>query len=121
MSILDFNKGPANNERRQDQSRPEAKVWLNFGYEANGRFVNLPLGLPIDTMEPIKVNGSAEWAQFQTARNNLLKALQGAGDKLQPGEEQEVRMTIKIRRVNEHTEVDAGDFSTDLTSLFATS
>ena len=121
MSILDFNKGPATTERRQDQTRPEAKVWLNLGYEANGRFVNLPLGLPIDTMEPVKVNGSEEWAQFQTARNNLLKALQGAGDKLQPGEEQEVRMIIKIRRVNEHTEVDAGDFSTDLSALFAAS
>ena len=131
MGILDFDSaaktnntaasGTGRNGRTQAQDRPAAKLWLNLGYDANGRFVNLPVGIPVDTMELLPIRGqNEEWAQFQSARNQLLKAIQEAGDNLEPGAEVEVKLTVKLRKVNEEIEVKAEDneFATDLSKLF---
>lgn len=131
MGILDFDSaaktnntaasGTGRNGRTQAQDRPAAKLWLNLGYDANGRFVNLPIGIPVDTMELLPIRGqNEEWAQFQSARNQLLKAIQQAGDNLEPGAEVEVKLTVKLRKVNEEIEVKSEDneFATDLSKLF---
>lgn len=130
MGILDFDSAAkssnaaasgTSNRRTNQQDRPAAKLWLNVGYDANGRFVNLPVGIPVDTMELLPIRGqNEEWAQFQSARNSLLKAIQEAGDNLEPGAEVEVKLTVKLRKVNEEIEVKAEDneFSTDLSKLF---
>lgn len=89
------------------QDRPAAKTWLNVGYQVEDKFVNLPLGLAIDTMEPAQVRGqNEEWVMLQNARNELLKELQALGDSLQPGEEQEINLIVKIRHVNDAVSVD---------------
>lgn len=127
MGILDFtpagnNSGIVPSNRRNQSDKPPAKLWLNVGYEANGRFVNLPVGIPVDTMEELPVRGqNEEWAAFQTARNQLLKAIQQAGDNLEPGAEVEVKLTVKLRKVNEQVSVNDEDnaFAIDLTALFA--
>ena len=130
MGILDFdttkNNAPASNRRyngpQSAQDRPAAKLWLNVGYDANGRFVNLPVGIPVDTMELLPIRGqNEEWAQFQSARNGLLKAIQEAGDNLEPGAEVEVKLVVKLRKVNEELEVSKEDnpFAANLTSLIA--
>ena len=130
MGILDFDSATktntaaagGNNRRTQAQDRPSAKLWLNVGYDANGRFVNLPVGIPVDTMELLPIRGqNEEWAQFQSARNQLLKAIQEAGDNLEPGAEVEVNLTVKLRKVNEEIEVKTEDneFATDLSKLFS--
>ena len=127
MGILDFEaaaKTNNNNSRsagRQAQAdRPAAKLWLNVGYDANGRFVNLPVGIPVDTMETLPIRGqNEEWAQFQSARNDLLKAIQEAGDNLEPGAEIEVKLVVKLRKVNEEIEVSKEDnpFAANLSAL----
>ena len=127
MGILDFettkNIAPAGRRNAQQASdRPQAKLWLNVGYDANGRFVNLPVGIPVDTMELLPIRGqNEEWAQFQSARNDLLKAIQEAGDNLQPGAEVEVKLVVKLRKVNEELEVSKKDnpFAANLSSLIA--
>ena len=130
MGILDFDSAAktntaaasgTNNRRTQAQDRPSAKLWLNVGYDANGRFVNLPVGIPVDSMELLPIRGqNEEWVQFQSARNRLLKAIQEAGDNLEPGAEVEVKLTVKLRKVNEELAVSAEDnvFTTDLSKLF---
>ena len=128
MGILDFDTAAksnnaaagGNNRRTQAQDRPAAKLWLNVGYDANGRFVNLPVGIPVDTMDALPVRGqNEEWAQFQSARNDLLKAIQEAGDNLEPGAEVEVKLVVKLRKVNEEIEVSKEDnpFAANLSSL----
>ena len=130
MGILDFDSAAktnntaasgTSNRRTQAQDRPAAKLWLNLGYDANGRFVNLPLGITVDTMELLPIRGqNEEWAQFQSARNQLLKAIQEAGDNLEPGAEVEVKLTVKLRKVNEEIEVkpENNEFAADLSKLF---
>lgn len=127
MGILDFeaaaktNNNTSRSAGRQAQAdRPAAKLWLNVGYDANGRFVNLPVGIPVDTMETLPIRGqNEEWAQFQSARNDLLKAIQEAGDNLEPGAEVEVKLVVKLRKVNEEIEVSKEDnpFAVNLSSL----
>lgn len=126
MGILDFEAAKTNTSAtsrsgRQAQSdRPAAKLWLNVGYDANGRFVNLPVGIPVDTMETLPIRGqNEEWAQFQSARNDLLKAIQEAGDNLEPGAEVEVKLVVKLRKVNEEIEVskESNPFAANLSSL----
>lgn len=125
MGILDFETAkttaPAGRRNAQQATdRPAAKLWLNVGYDANGRFVNLPVGIPVDTMELLPIRGqNEEWAQFQSARNDLLKAIQQAGDNLEPGAEVEVKLVVKLRKVNEELEVSKEDnpFAANLSSL----
>ena len=70
MSILDFTTTAAapsrNNGNRPfagqtgpSDDKPASKLWMNIGYEINGKFVSLPLGLPIDTMREASTNGTA--------------------------------------------------------------
>lgn len=122
MGVLDHTNANNNTRRNSGNSdKPAAKLWLNIGYMANGRFVNLPVGIPIDTMEPVKVTGQNEdWVQFQNAKNELLKAVQAMGDQLAPGAEIGVpNLTINLRRVNEAVEVVQSEnpYSVDLSSL----
>lgn len=134
MGVLDFdnnrngnagNSGittSGGNSRRGNQDRPAAKLWLNIGYDKGERFVNLPIGIPLDTMEALPIRGqNEEWAMFQAARNHLLKQLQEAGDNLEPGAEVTVNLTVKLRKVNEALDVstsEAGnEFIADLSNL----
>ena len=97
---------------RQGQSRedlPKAQMWMNIGFVAgDGRFVNLPYGLPIDTMQKARVAGSdEEFIALRHAQNELLAAVQAEGDKLEPGQEIEIPLlTVRLRRVKDELEID---------------
>lgn len=97
-----------NTRRNQTQDRPATEVWMNVGYEVEGKFVNLPLGLGVDTMEPIRISGQdPDWLNLSHARNDLLKAVQEAANELEPGAEIELPLTVRIRRVNTQVDVDS--------------
>lgn len=112
MSILDTlaarnNAASSKSARPAAEDRPVAQTWMNIGYMAGDEFINLPLGLAIDTMEPVVAKGQSEkWIQTQTARNELLKAIQQAGDELKPGEFAILPLQIQIRRVNDQVVID---------------
>lgn len=129
MTILDFARETANNVpaargrgNGAAQDRPRAKLWVNVGVMVNGRFINLPVGIPLDTMEPAVVSGQSEdWIKLQSARNGLLKAMQTEGDKLEPGAEMIVPgIQVSIRRINEQTVIEDKDneFVPEFASLF---
>ena len=93
--------------------KPSPKLWANIGYMKNGRFINLPLGSGIDTMEPSSVRGqNKEWVQLQTEKNEFLADLKAIGAKMAPGEERELfNVVVRLRRVNDDlvlTEQDTG-------------
>ncbi len=107
-----------------NEDKPKAEYWLNVGYcvdvevEAatkgkpavtERRFVSLPVGIPLDTMELVPSNSrNANWAMFQTARNELRDdLLKGAAEALKPGDdmiiagdaEDPTSLCLQIRRV----------------------
>lgn len=101
---------------------PKAKAWLNIGYTVpvrvqdgeevreETRFVSLPVGIPLDTMDEIQITSrNTEFAQFQAARNGLLSELKAAAEALQPGEERIINLQIQLRHVNDAVTAPAAD------------
>ena len=133
MGILDFTAPAATAQTTARQGRrtgprldangqplPESKLWLNLGYTKNDKFISLPLGLAIDTMEPQVARGqNVEFNKQVAAQNGLLKALQDAGFKLEPGETQTVVLECQLRRVNEKMEIadEDNEFAIDFSAL----
>ena len=93
------------------QARAKAQVWMNIGYEIEvpstegtmeTRFINLPMGLPLDTMEEVPTTSSNQvFAAMQVAKNDLLKQLLAAAAELAPGQERIVNLQVQLRRVND--------------------
>lgn len=131
MGILDFTapaQSTARTSNRRGGSRldangqplPESKLWLNFGYTKNDKFISLPLGLAVDTMEPMVARGhNVEFNKQVAAQNGLLKAIQDAGFKLEPGETQTIVLEVQLRRVNEKMEIadEDNEFAIDFSAL----
>lgn len=101
---------PSNAAPASANQKPSAQVWLNLGYDvevtnADGtietRFVSLPVGIPVDTTDPVEMRGrNADYLAFTKRRNELLETLQAAAKGLKPGEETKVSgLQIQIRRV----------------------
>ena len=116
MSIIDTlkasnNTASTNNTRttaKGDEERRQSKLWVNLGYKnADGTFVNLPVGIPIDTMELLAVRGQSEdWVKLTHERNMLIKQLQAIGDDMEPGQEQMLPLEVQLRRVGNELEID---------------
>lgn len=100
---------PANRTTaRGDEERRQSKLWVNIGFHnAEGKFVNLPVGIPVDTMELIAVRGQSEdWVRLTHERNMLIKMLQQHGDKMEPGQEEILPLQVQLRRVSDKLELD---------------
>lgn len=105
--------GPKTAAAPAANSRPKAQVWMNIGYTVEvpldggaveSRFINLPMGLPLDTMEEVATTSSNEvYAAMQIAKNDLLKQLLTAAAELAPGQERIVNLQVQLRRVNDAT------------------
>jgi len=82
--------------------RETATIWLNVGVPGpNGKFINLPVGIPVDTMKFLELRGqNQDWIDFQDQRNMLLEALQAKGDSLEPGQEIVLSgLELRLRKV----------------------
>lgn len=99
------------------EERPQAKFWLNVGYEvavkdADGvegtRFISLPVGLPLDTQQHRATRGTGEVAQIISAGNDLLDELIKAAQAIPAGETKLVNLQIQIRHVQEASAIPAG-------------
>ena len=100
-----------------------AKFWLNVGYvsdvkdeDGTFRFVSLPMGIPLDTMDALKTRSSnPAYAQFQAARNDLLAQIMEAAEGLAPGQDYVINaeggLAIQIRRVADEVEAPKTDES----------
>jgi hypothetical protein len=115
---IDFAQRIANNNRGSNQNnsntQPKAQLWLNVGYYAgegeHRRFVSLPVGIPLDTQEPIRISGqNREFNDFSAARNELLAMLIEEASKLEPGADDVVSLQIQVRKVNGAAEVSVGE------------
>lgn len=116
---LDFNliknSAPSNNNSAAKADRPQAKFWLNIGYSMeveaveNGkvvgkenRFISLPVGIPLDTMEPVSTKSNSEdYRNLQSARNSLHDQIMAAVANLPAGESKILNLQVEVRRVKE--------------------
>lgn len=77
--------------------KPQAKLWLNI-FRPEGD-VSLPYGLGLDIMPYLKGN-----SEFATNANSFLFDILALSEDLAPGEEREIPLVVKIRRVREAPE-----------------
>lgn len=143
MSILEFGQTAAAPARSTTRTlpfsgagvpvndRPKAQLWLNYGYVIDGsdRYVNLPMGVPVDTMTELDVKGSnPEWIAQRQAQNDLMQQMQALGMRLEPGEDRvvteqrigNVTFQVRLRRAKEENAlVASNDLSINLSKLFA--
>lgn len=110
---IEFNKtfgDKSNTGKGSKADLPKAQFWLNIGYPVEldtpegteHRFVSLPMGIPLDTQEPLPTNSrNVSYAQFSAARNDLHSQIMAVAAQLEPGEEKELNLVIQLRRVNE--------------------
>lgn len=95
--------------------RPKANFWLNVGYSVpvaytnpdgtvsnETKFVSLPVGIPLDTMEKLSINSrNVEYASLQGARNDLFDQIMAVASKMAAGEEQILNLELQLRRIND--------------------
>jgi hypothetical protein len=102
--------GRGNSARNAANDRPKAEVWLNIGMEAptivdgedSPRFISLPAGIPLDTMEHLPTNSRNKlFAEFQSARNDLHDQIMEFAKGLEPGQEVIIPLQVQLRRVSE--------------------
>lgn len=102
---------------------PKSQVWLNVGIQVGDDIIFLPKGLPLDTMGKHQIRGqNQEWNARAHASNELLEGLvQHSLQTMEPGEEQEVQMVIRIRRTmpEQAAPATATIKATDIASLFS--
>lgn len=100
------NNSNSNNNSNSAADRVPSEFWLNIGYSTtiegeNGpeqRFVALPQGLALDSMEHVALRGSQDFIDFSTAKNDLLDDVMAAASKLGHGEECTLNLQIQLRR-----------------------
>jgi hypothetical protein len=110
----------------QNQDRVEAQIWLNVGYEVEvepgvKRFINLPLGLAIDTMQEMPERGqNADWLALVKARNAFLRTIQKLSQDLAPGQEEYLpeEIVLKIRRIDNKVVIEDNPLVLDLEGIW---
>jgi len=91
------------------QDLPKAQFWLNVGYDSGQpqedgttRFVSLPQGIALDTMEPVATRSSnSDYVAFQQSRNHLLDQILAKAETLEAGESVIINLQLQLRRVND--------------------
>jgi hypothetical protein len=91
---------------------PESRGWINVGRvmnlpDQNGqlvkRFVNLGLGIPVDSIPKFKASPNNKLRQKQNVLREQLLALL---DEMQGGEERVLHLEVRIRRINDQSEIE---------------
>lgn len=82
------------------------QVWINVGVpvetDEGTKFVSLPLGIPLDPLNPVSTNSKNEdFRAFQMARNDLLDQLKKHAARLRPGEEVFLPLSVQMRRIED--------------------
>lgn len=109
--IVDLKRtGSGGGRNAPKEEREPTQFWINVGYEANGKFVSLPLGIPLDSLPEIKVPGpqtkNPEFRQLQQARRMLHEQVKKLMETLEPGDEGLLpKLQVQIRRIEKNENV----------------
>jgi len=111
MAVFGSKETQRSNRSSDRDERPQAQVWVNIGKtlpveQPDGTmkptFISLPVGIPLDTTEPMPVRGNSKaWANQVAVKNAILKFLQEVGTGLEAGEGELIEgLEIQVYRRN---------------------
>lgn len=93
----------------EKKQRPDTKYWCNVGIERGGKFIPLPMGIPLDNLKPRNIPGpktkNQEFRNVRIAEKQLLEAVQSQLGTFTPGETRRVQFVVEIHMVDEKTEI----------------
>lgn len=95
---------PGNNGAQQ--TRKPSEFWINVGLptgvsDDKFSFLSLPLGIPLDTMNPVELRGNnQEFLEFRAAQNHLLEQVLAEAKKLGAGMSVELPLMVQLRRIS---------------------
>lgn len=89
----------------QAEDREPSQFWLNVGVETEDEeypFLSVPMGIPLDSVQPLKVSGKNEkFKQFRAAQNDLLSQIMEIAQSLKPGEDAVINLKAQVRRIDD--------------------
>ncbi|MDR5839340.1 hypothetical protein [Caballeronia sp. LZ034LL] len=103
--------------------KKKANFWINVGLtkmvDGEEVFLSLPLGIPLDTQEPLDTRSSnRDFAQMQAARNSIVEQLKTYAESMAAGDEVIIDLQVQLRRVKEYdaisTKPEENKFAMDL-------
>ena len=119
---IDFQpqKSLLGNQKDAKDDLPKSQFWLNVGYDVKVKneetnedetvFISLPMGIALDSMQPVKTNSSNKrFTKIQQARNSLAEQIMEHCKTLQPGETSNIQLQIQVRRIAEEQSATASD------------
>lgn len=106
------NNAPAAQQSNGAAAKPKSKLWANIGFVTQvqndegvteERFVSLPFGLAIDTMNNTEVQRKDNmYKTLQIAENDLLESLKKLGLSMEPGQQTIIAdLKVQIHRVDD--------------------
>lgn len=115
-------KQPQADETTATTERPKSEFWLNVGVvtkNADGEdlFVQLPRGMAIDKLDKSPARRTEAGNQLAQAKNGLVDIIETIKASLEPGQEVEVPLTVRIYRVA--GEAEAGEATVEGNPLLA--
>lgn len=119
--LASFNKKSASRSEVVD-SKPVAQFWINVGIEieisGTPTFVSLPLGIPLDNLEPVRVpNSDSDYKDLCLVKNHLLALLKSKASELQPGDsELLLNASVQLYR-KQADQSDSSPSGVDLTKI----
>lgn len=96
MAVFGSKETQRSNRGNGREDRPQAQVWANIGVtlpvqqedgSMKDTFLSLPVGIPLDTTEPMPTRGTNKgWHEQVAVKNAILAFLQKVGGDLEPGQ-----------------------------------
>lgn len=99
-NIIRGESNTSNNSQNNQKSEYMLLIGTNYLNEETDEyeFVSLPQPVGLDTMKMASVSGEGEFQELLCKRNDLLEQLIKLAKEVNPGESQEVKLTVKIYR-----------------------
>lgn len=113
MSDFSLNLGALGKPSNKNADiKPKEKFWGNVGvyakaHDENGdlveQFISLNYGIPMSSVEEMKLSGQPNWRKIVQAKNSLLAQLLDIARSLEPGEVKDIPMVFQIRHVKDES------------------
>jgi hypothetical protein len=87
-----------------------ARYWINVGIERNGKFLSLPLGIPLDKLKAKPVPSTpGDFHNLRQAEAELWSEIEMLKASLSPGQEVDLDLTVRIRMTAEKEEKETAE------------
>lgn len=101
-------QAPKKGGKNGKEDRKPTKYWLNVGLQRQDKFLTLPMGIPLDDLEPKPIPGpqskNQDFRNLRIGEAQLHGKIQEIMAGLKPGQSIKLPLEVEIRMVDEKME-----------------